>query len=99
MSTALIFGIIIIIEGIVCMKNEKYFVSKSAMEKIPPQYRKEYSFKTGAMIVAVGVFIIVMGYLNTNGILLGIQGLVCYIAVAAAIFAYGKYMHKKYSGK
>lgn len=51
------------------------------------------------MIVCVGVFIIAMGYLNSYGILLGTQGLICYIVVAAAIFSYGKYMHKKYSNK
>lgn len=99
MSTSLIFGILIIIEGIVCMKSDKYFLSKSTVEKIPPQYRKEYSFKTGIMIVCVGIFIIAMGYLNSYGILLGTQGLICYIVVAAAIFSYGKYMHKKYSNK
>lgn len=33
MSTSLIFGILIIIEGIVCMKSDKYFLSKSTVEK------------------------------------------------------------------
>ena len=99
METSLIFGIMIIIEGIFCMKSEKYFISKNSMNKILPQYKKEYAFKTGLIIIYVGIFIIAMGYLNSYGILLGTQGIICYIVVGISIFSYGKYIHNKYSSK